>query len=125
MRINHIGYVVRDLVQYAGAMPGLVQKKIVEDPLQHALLGLYQAGDGAFIELIQPYGPEAFTWGHLARSGEGMHHVCYEGLTESEVMELMRLHKMLKVRGPIFAPLFDRYVIFGIARNRAIVEFLL
>ena len=125
IKINHVGYVVRDLQRYAATMPGLTLEKMVEDPLQHARLALYSVGDSAFVELIQPYSPEAFTWGHLARSGEGMHHVCYEGLNEREVAYLMLQHRMLKVRGPLFAPLFDRHVIFGVTRNRAIVEFLL
>ncbi|MFZ6864529.1 VOC family protein [Undibacterium sp. Ji67W] len=125
MKVNHVGYVVKDIERYAATMPGLTLKKELEDPLQHARLALYSVGDGAFIELIQPHGPEAFTWGHLTRSGEGMHHVCYEGLNESDVASLMLQHRMLKVRGPIYAPLFDRQVIFGITRNHAIVEFLL
>jgi len=125
MKINHVGYVVRDIERYAATMPGLTLLKEVEDPLQHARLALYSVGEGSLIELIQPHGPEAFTWGHLARSGEGMHHVCYEGLNEGEVTSLLLQHRIMKVRGPIYAPLFDRQVIFGVTRQRAIVEFLL
>jgi catechol 2,3-dioxygenase-like lactoylglutathione lyase family enzyme len=125
IRLHHVGYVVRDLEQFAASMPGLMFEKKVEDPLQHACLALYRLADSAFIELIQPNGPEAFTWGALSRSGEGMHHICYEGASEAEVAELMLQYRMLKVRGPIHAPLFDRQVVFGITRHRALLEFLL
>lgn len=126
MRLHHVGYVVRDIEQFAAGMPGLALEKAVEDPLQHARLALYRVGEGvgAFVELVQPHGPEAFTWAALER-GEGMHHVCYEGVSEAEVGELMLQHRMLKVRGPIHAPLFGRQVIFGITRQRALLEFLL
>jgi catechol 2,3-dioxygenase-like lactoylglutathione lyase family enzyme len=125
IRLHHVGYVVRDIELFAAGMPGLELDKAVDDPLQHARLALYRVGEGAFIELIQPDGPEAFTWGALARGGEGMHHLCYEGASETEAAELMKKYKMLKVRGPMHAPLFDRPVVFGITRQRALLEFLL
>jgi hypothetical protein len=125
MMLHHVGYVVQDIDSFAAAMPALTLDRTVEDPLQHARLALYNVGAGPLVELIQPHGPEAFTWGHLTRSGEGLHHICYHGLSADGVNALITQHKMLKVLGPIQAVLFDRPVIFAITRRRAIVEFLL
>ncbi len=124
MRLHHVGYVVRDIQAYAVGIPGLVFARAVDDPLQHARLALYDAG-GAYVELIQPEGPDAFTWAHLERCGEGMHHICYEGPDEAGVERLIAERRMLKIRGPIHAPLFDRPVLFAMTRKKAIVEFLL
>ena len=124
MRLHHVGYVVRDIDAYARGFPGLEFEKAVDDPLQRARLALYSAGS-AYIELIQPEGPDAFTWAHLERAGEGMHHVCYEGVAEQEVDTVLSRYRMLKIRGPMHAPLFDRPVLFAMTRKKAIVEFLL
>lgn len=125
MRMHHIGFVVRDIDKYAAALPDIRIEKTIDDPVQNARLSLYRLGDGPFIELIQPLSPSAFTWAHLERSGEGMHHICYEGLSESEVYQLIRQYRMLKVLGPVDAVLFDRPVIFAVTRARAILEFLI
>lgn len=127
MHLHHVGYVVRDIEAYASGMPGLSLEKTVEDPLQNARLSLYRLGDapGPSIELIQPLSPDAFTWAYIERAGEGLHHICYGGLSESEVMQLIRDKRMLKVRGPIPAILFERDVIFAVTQKRAILEFVL
>lgn len=126
MKINHVGYVVRDMEKYALSFPEMTRLHYVHDPLQHAMLGLYSPGDGScLIELIQPEGSDAFTWGHLQRNGEGLHHICYEGLSMQDVEKLILDRRMIRVRGPMYAPLFERDVIFAVTRQRAIVEFLL
>jgi methylmalonyl-CoA/ethylmalonyl-CoA epimerase len=125
IRIHHIGYVVRDLDAFAASMPGLTQIADVVDPLQHARLALYTAGDGSMIELIQPENKQAFTWAHLERSGEGLHHICYEGIAADAIDGLLRRHRLMRIRGPIPAVLFGRDVLFAVSRQKAIIEFLL
>lgn len=127
MYLHHVGYVVRDIEAYARGLPGLEQMRVVDDPLQHARLALYGiAGSSSpYVELIQPLIPEAFTWQHLDRAGEGLHHICYGGLDEAGVLALICERRMLKVRGPIPAVLFGRDVIFAVTQKKAIVEFVL
>jgi Glyoxalase/Bleomycin resistance protein/Dioxygenase superfamily len=125
LRVHHVGYVVRDIEAFASSMPGLTLKKTVEDPLQNAKLSLYSVGDSSYVELIQPSDASSFTWAHLQRTGEGLHHICYEGILKHEIEPLFKKHRLFKVRGPIFAPLFEREVVFAITRQRAILEFLL
>lgn len=125
MRMHHIGFVVRNIDKYIATLPDTQIEKTIDDPVQNARLSLCRLGDGPFIELIQPLSPSAFTWAHLERSGEGMHHMCYEGLSESGVNELIRQRRMLKVLGPVDAILFDRPVVFVVTRARALLEFLI
>lgn len=125
MRIHHVGYIVKNIDLYAQSLPGLVLENRVHDPLQHADLALYKVGDGSYIELIQPISEKAFTWAHLAKYGETMHHICYEGVAIEHLDQLLKKHRMMKIRGPIHAILFNRDVVFAVTRQRAIVEFLL
>lgn len=125
IKINHVGYVVRNIKIYEENFPLLTRVKSIYDPLQNADLVLYESGEGVYVELIEPQNSSAFTWNHLEKFGDGLHHICYEGLDEQGVTELINSRKMLKVRGPMYAPLFDRDVIFAITRTRAIIEFLL
>ena len=99
--------------------------KVVFDPVQNANLGLFSAGDGCYVELIEPVGQSALTWNYLKKNGDGLHHICYEGLSLLEVDNLIREKRMLKIRGPIPAILFERDVVFAITRTKTIVEFLL
>jgi catechol 2,3-dioxygenase-like lactoylglutathione lyase family enzyme len=125
VRVHHIGYVVRDTQAYAKSFPGITLLKTVVDPIQDAELSLYEVGTGSLIELVQPLSPSAFTWEHLNRSGEGLHHICYEGISAERLDEVLLHHRLFKIRGPIHATLFERNVVFALTRQRAIVEFLL
>lgn len=125
IRVHHVGYLVRDIERFAASLPGLTLKNLVEDPLQNAKLALYGVGDGSYVELIQPLSSTAFTWAHLNRNGEGLHHVCYEGIPLDALDRVLKEHRMIKVRGPMHAILFGRDVVFAVTRQRSIIEFLL
>ncbi len=123
--MHHVGYLVRDIEGFAASLPGLTLENSVEDPLQNAKLALYRVGDGSYVELIQPLSSTAFTWAHLNRNGEGLHHVCYEGIPLDALDRVLKEHRMIKVRGPMHAILFGRDVVFAVTRQRSIIEFLL
>jgi methylmalonyl-CoA/ethylmalonyl-CoA epimerase len=125
IRLHHVGYVVRNLDVYAASLPGLTLEKEVLDPIQNARIAFYQVGDASRIELIQPLGESAFTWAHLDRTGEGLHHICYEGVPADAIDSFFRQHRLLRVRGPVHAVLFGRDVVFAVTRQRAILEFVL
>lgn len=125
IRVHHVGYVVRDLDAYAPSLPGLALEKEVVDSVQNARIALYQVGGSSRIELIQPLSKNAFTWAHLDRVGEGLHHICYEGIGADAIDDYLRQNRLMRVRGPVHAVLFDRDVVFAVTRQRAIVEFIL
>jgi hypothetical protein len=123
--LHHVGYIVEDIDKYKDSLFETNLIKAVYDPIQLAKIELLSVGRGSFIELIQPLGPQAFTWNFLKKNGEGLHHVCYEGYSSAEIDLILLKGKMLKLRGPIPAILFERDVIFAMTRNKTIIEFIL
>jgi len=126
MKLHHIGYVVKDIAQYEKNL--IFEKKIKElfDPVQNSNMALYLNFTDSLIELIQPLNEESFTYNFLQKNGSSYHHLCYEIGSESELKELVDSQKLIKVKGPIPAILFDgRMVWFFYSRNKQIVEFVL
>ena len=126
MKLHHIGYVVRDIAQYEKNL--IFEEKIKElfDPVQNSNMALYRNFTDSLIELIQPLNEESFTYNFLQKNGSSYHHLCYEVGSESELKDLARDQKLIMVKGPIPAILFDgRTVWFYYSRNKQIVEFVL
>ena len=126
MKLHHIGYVVKDIAQYEKNL--IFEKKIKElfDPVQNSKMALYLNYTDSWIELIQPLNEESFTYNFLQKNGSSYHHLCYEIGSESELNEVVDSQKLIKVKGPIPAILFDgRVVWFFYSRNKQIVEFVL
>jgi hypothetical protein len=122
---HHVGYIVKSIEEYKKSLFEMTVIKAVDDPIQLAKIELLSVGNGGFIELIQPLSPLAFTWNFLQKNGEGLHHICYKGYSADEIDNIIRKGKMLKLRGPIRAVLFERDVIFAMTRSRTIIEFIL
>ena len=126
MKLHHIGYVVKDIAQYEKNL--IFEKKIKElfDPVQNSNMALYLNFTDSLIELIQPLNEESFTYNFLQKNGSSYHHLCYEIGSESELKEVADSQKLIKIKGPIPAILFDgRMVWFFYSRNKQIVEFVL
>lgn len=126
MRLHHIGYVVKDIDQYEKNL--IVEKKVKElfDPVQNSKMALYTNFSDAYIELIQPLNEESFTYNFLQKNGGGYHHLCYEVATREEMKDIVSRQKLIMVKGPIPAILFDnREVWFYYSRNKQVVEFVI
>jgi methylmalonyl-CoA/ethylmalonyl-CoA epimerase len=126
MRLHHIGYVVKDIVQYEKGL--IIEKKVKElfDPVQNSKMVLYSNFSDSFIELIQPVTEDAFTYNFLQKTGGGYHHLCYEVASQQEMKDVVTLQKMIMIKGPIPAVLFDnREVWFYYSKNKQVVEFVI
>ena len=126
MKLHHIGYVVKDIVQYEKSL--IFEKKIKElfDPVQNSKMALYENYSDSFIELIQPLNEESFTYNFLQKNGSSYHHLCYEVASREEMMVIVGAQKLIMVKGPIPAILFDnREVWFYYSRNKQVVEFVI
>lgn len=126
MKLHHIGYIVKDITQYEKNL--LFEEKIKQifDPVQNSNMSLYSNFNDAFIELIQPLNEESFTYNFLQKSGSSYHHLCYEVSSREELMSIAGEQKLIIVKGPIPAILFDnREVWFYYSRNKQIVEFVI
>lgn len=124
-KIHHVGYVAEDIETFKNSFVQMNLVSKILDVIQDAKIELLTVGDGSFVELIQPLSPKAFTWNFMRKNKQGLHHICYEGYSLEEVEELITKTKMMKIRGPIPAILFNRDVIFAMTRSRDIIEFII
>lgn len=126
MKLHHIGYIVKDIEQFEKSL--LFEKKIKQlfDPVQNSQMALYSNFSDSFIELIQPLNEESFTYNFLQKQGNSYHHLCYEVTDRDELMKVVADQKLIAIKGPLPAILFDnREVWFYFSRNRQIVEFVI
>ena len=79
-RVDHIAVVVENLdaalATYRDALEMTVSR-IVTIPEQDVRIGFLHSGDTE-IELLEPINPESGIARHLAKRGEGLHHICLE-----------------------------------------------
>ena len=124
LKIHHVGYVVSDIDKFAANFPcGEIINRAF-DPLQDADLAVYELSN-AMIEFIEPKSCHSFTHEFLKNNGQGIHHICYETTSLQHVDSLILENKMIKVRGPMKAILFNKEVVFAMTRQKALIEFIL
>ena len=126
MKLHHIGYVVNDIVGYENNLLFERKEKEIFDPVQNSHMALYKNFSDSYIELIHPVNEESFTYNFLQKKGSGYHHLCYEVSSIEEMKNIAREQKLILVKGPLPAILFDnREVWFYYSRNKQIVEFVI
>ena len=122
LSIHHIGYVVKDINQYASNLVKSVIVKRLYDKTQEAELALIQI-DNLFIELIQPVKESSFTYNFLQKGG-GYHHLCYKVDSKNKAEEIISEKKMIKILDWVYAPLLKAEVVFAYSKNKEVVEFV-
>jgi len=125
--LHHIGYVVDNIDFYSKHFPFLELSKSVFDPIQKAEIKLFKqnSSQGIFYEFIKPTSNDSFTWKHLAKNGSGFHHICYGPIEPKKLEQIVHAYKLLKIRGPIYANLFNREVSFYMTRTKSLIEFII
>jgi methylmalonyl-CoA/ethylmalonyl-CoA epimerase len=81
-RIDHIGIACRDLEtaieRYATFGLQVVSLEVNEEQgVREAMLQVGGTGEGGYVQLLEPLGPDTPVGRFLARRGEGLHHVGY------------------------------------------------
>jgi methylmalonyl-CoA/ethylmalonyl-CoA epimerase len=126
MKLHHIGFVVNDISKYEQLF--MFEKKVKEifDPIQNSQMALYTNFSNSFIELIQPINENSLTYNFLHKNGNCYHHLCYEVYSYDDMNRIVRDQKLILVKGPLPAILFDnREVWFYYSRGKQILEFLI
>ena len=121
--LHHVGYVVEDIARYANNFPCCEYVRTIYDPLQDADLAIYSLPN-ALIEFIQPKSESSFTYRFRKNFGSGLHQICYEASSLQDINKAIEKNKMIKIRGPMKAVLFDRDVVFAMTREKALIEFI-
>jgi methylmalonyl-CoA/ethylmalonyl-CoA epimerase len=126
MRLHHIGYVVKNILAYEQNLLFEKKEKEIFDPVQNSHMALYTNFSDSYIELIQPVDEKSFTYNFLQKAGNGFHHLCYEISSKEELKNIAAKQKLILVKGPLPAILFDnREVWFYYSRNKQIVEIVI
>ena len=124
MKFHHVGYVVESIDQFLAVFPHEKVIKDCRDETQEARLLLLDTGSDAFIELIEPSSADSRLYPQIERSLGGINHVCFIG-KQNEIEDQVEKLGLLKVFGPVRAPLFaNQKVEFYVNHNMSLIEFL-
>lgn len=83
IRLNHIGFVVRNISEFVELFRALGLRKMTEpepDPIQR-VVGCFMATEDesdAHIELLEPSEDDSPVSNFLKKRGGGLHHLCFE-----------------------------------------------
>ncbi len=126
MKLHHVGYVVNSISVFEQNLIFEKKEKEIYDPVQNSQMALYTNYSDSYIELIHPLNKNSFTFNFLEKKGGGFHHLCYEVSSADELGDIARAQKLILVKGPLPAILFEnREVWFYYSRNKQIVEFVI
>ena len=124
MKLHHVGYIVKSINEFLLTLP---HNSVVDDcidEIQEARLVLVDCGSDVFVELVEPFSHESRLFPQIERSLGGINHICFEG-SQREIEYQIELLGLLKIFGPVSAPLFGyRMVEFYVNKDMSIIEFL-
>lgn len=124
MRLHHVGYIVKSINEFLSSLPHNSVVNDCIDEIQEARLVLVDCGSDVFIEIVEPLSNKSRLFPQIERSLGGINHVCYEG-SQREIDDQIELLGLLKIFGPVDAPLFGhRMVEFYVNKDMSIIEFL-
>jgi methylmalonyl-CoA/ethylmalonyl-CoA epimerase len=127
--LHHIGIVVPQIRPvfegFALSVGGRPDSEIIYDPLQQVSVAFIRPDTpGPAIELIEP-GAENSPVSNLAKTGGGLHHLCYEVDNLETELEIARSHGGIVVRKPLPAVAFGgRRIAWVFTKYRLLVEYL-
>jgi methylmalonyl-CoA/ethylmalonyl-CoA epimerase len=127
LRVDHIGYLVKDIDKAKRdleALGYLARGGICYDEVRHADIAFFENG-GYVVELVAPRDASSVVWNLLKRNGAGPYHICYE--TDDAEAGEVRLNGLgfVKTVSAQEAPaLGGRKVSFFTGRNTGLIELL-
>lgn len=127
--LHHIGIVVPQirpvLEGFAASIGAQPDSEIIYDPLQQVFVAFMRPNTpGPAVELIEP-AAENCPVSNLARSGGGLHHLCYEVNDLEAELEIARSHGGIVVRKPLPAVAFGgRRIAWVFTKYRLLLEYL-
>lgn len=131
VRFHHIGFVVQSIdAQVQGFIASLRAEwdgRIIHDPIQKVRVTfLRTANDPAgVVELVEPASDDAPVQRFIAKSGGGLHHLCYEVDDLEAELARMRSLRAVVVKKPQPAVAFDgRRIAWVSTAERLLVEYL-
>lgn len=132
MKVDHIGYLVKDMDSAAAAfaelgfvpVTGVIRDDVPDGAgaCRNVLLRFMENG-GTVVELVAPLGENSDVAGRLRSCGEGPYHICYAVEDLAASLEAMRAGKWRILRRPSPAVAFGGApVAFLVKKGAGIVE---
>lgn len=127
--LHHIGIVVPQirpvLEGFAASVGARPDSEIIYDPLQQVSVAFLRPNaPGPAIELIEPAG-ENCPVSNLAKSGGGLHHLCYEVNNLEKELKIARSRGGIVVRKPLPAVAFGgRHIAWVFTKYGLLLEYL-
>ncbi len=125
MKIDHIGYAVKDIGTAKAAFEKLGFKATSEEHLDtdRQIKILFMENDGYVVELISPASPMAPVAGLLAKVGNTPYHLCYEVASLDEETKRLQAEGYMILQPPLRATAMGgRRVTFLVNREIGILE---
>lgn len=127
MKINHIGYLVKNFEKAKEEFVELGYK--ISSPIIHDTLRLvdicFMESNGYVIELVSPYDMQSVVAGMLKKYKNMPYHICYESECFEDDIQIFTNRGYVQVDEPCVAPAFDnRRVVFLIHSKIGMIELL-
>lgn len=129
-RLHHVGFVVErieeSIPEFVRSLGAQRNSEIFSDPIQKVkVVFLATAAGDAQIELVQANADDSPVSRFLAKSGPGLHHLCYEVEDIEETLRQMRSNGALIAKPPRPAVAFGgRRIAWVLTKERLLVEVL-
>lgn len=127
MKIHHVGYLVKDIMQSKACFEllGYTQKApVVYDQIRNIDI-LFMKNDRTVVELIQSKGDSSTVSNLIKKFGVAPYHICYETDSLEYAIKELRSQKFIVTSSPMQAPaLENRKVAFLYNKNMGIIELL-
>jgi methylmalonyl-CoA/ethylmalonyl-CoA epimerase len=126
LRIDHIGYLVKDVNKAIAEFETLgyvMRGEVRYDEIRHVDIAFVE-NSGYVVELVAPRDETSIVWNLLRRNGNGPYHICYETSdSEEDIKHLVENHGFVKTVDEQEAPaLGGRKVAFYTGRNIGMIE---
>ncbi len=127
MKVNHIGYLVKNMEKAKSEFIKLGWQCILEDGRDTIRLidvCLFEK-DGYVVELISPYMEESVVSGLLKKYNNSPYHICYESQDFTQDLDYLKQNHYVQIGEPVRAPIFgNRNAVFLINSKLGMIELL-
>lgn len=132
MKVNHIGYLVKDLEKAKMEFRNLgysVEPEVTHDELRGVDICFAQSQNegmgGYVVELVSPYHADSVVAGMIKKHKNMPYHICYESECLENDLEYLLARGWVQIDKPCAAPAFDnRRVVFLVHSKVGMIELL-
>ena len=125
MKIDHIGYLVKDIdksIEQFGELGYEIKQSTIYDNLRDVKI-CFMEQQGYVIELVAPCSEKSVVYEQLKKIGQTPYHVCYRVDNLEETIAQLRTKKYVIMREPEEAVAFDgKRVVFMYHRSVGMIE---